>query len=116
MFKREVNETFLKSVQMDANTRDDEEYDQNLAAIELNSLKLAENRTFADVARYLFTCLLSLCLPAPVRTRDEYQDLYETNTPDTATSVSPCTQVLLSPHHQPLFCVSARTTLCACVV
>jgi translation initiation factor eIF-2B subunit epsilon len=86
VFKREVNETFLKSVQMDANTKDDEEYDQNLAAIELNSLKLAENRTFADVARYLFTCLLSLCLPAPVRTREEYRDLYEKNTPDTATS------------------------------
>lgn len=29
------------------------------------NLQIAEDRTFADLARYIFTTLLAMCLPAP---------------------------------------------------
>ena len=50
MFKREVSETFLRCKQQG--------FDQTNAVIELNSLKIAEDRTFAEVARYVFTTIL----------------------------------------------------------
>ena len=55
MFKREVSETFLRCKQQG--------FDQTNAVIELNSLKIAEDRTFADVARYVFTTILG---PHPI--------------------------------------------------
>lgn len=50
MFKREVSETFLRCKQQG--------FDQTNAVIELNSLKIAEDRSFAEVARYVFTTIL----------------------------------------------------------
>ena len=45
------------------------------AVIELNALKIAEDRTFADCARYIAVTLLMLALPAPSgRRRVEAQD------------------------------------------
>jgi hypothetical protein len=49
-FPREVAETFLRC------KRDG--FDQTNAIIELNALKIAEDRTFADCARYIFTTIL----------------------------------------------------------
>ncbi len=49
-FPREVAETFLRC------KRDG--FDQTNAIIELNALKIAEDRTFADCARYVFTTIL----------------------------------------------------------
>ncbi len=52
-FPREVAETFLRC------KRDG--FDQTNAIIELNALKIAEDRTFADCARYIFTTILGSC-------------------------------------------------------
>lgn len=46
--------------------------------IELNGLKIAEDRTFADCARYMLTALLNLGLPPPPRTPAEYLPLFKT--------------------------------------
>jgi hypothetical protein len=49
-FKREVSETFLRCKKLG--------FDQNNVVIELNGLKIAEDKTFADCARYIFTTML----------------------------------------------------------
>lgn len=49
-FPREVAETFLRC------KRDG--FDQTNLVVELNGLKIAEDRTFADCARYIFTTIL----------------------------------------------------------
>lgn len=49
-FRREVSETFLRC-KLDG-------FDQTNAVIELNSLKIAEDRTFADCARYILVTIL----------------------------------------------------------
>ena len=83
IFKKEVVETFLRCVKMG--------YDQDLAVIELNGLKIAEDRTFADCARYVFGSILDLCLPAPSHSKDEYQSLYDQAAPDVSTQVCSAT-------------------------
>jgi len=78
IFKREVSETFLRCVKM--------RFDQTNAVIELNGLKIAEDRTFADCARYIFTTMLALCLPAPPHhSKDEYTSLFPKEAPNVAT-------------------------------
>ena len=93
-FKREVAETFLRCIK--------EAISHDNAVIELNGLKIAEDRAFADCARcgfrgkgwrcclhsrsatlpstrcrrYMFTTMLGLCLPAGPATRPEYRPLY----------------------------------------
>ena len=57
-------------------------YNQDLAVIELNGLKIAEDRTFADCARHVFASILDLCLPAPPTCKAEYQSLYQSTVPD----------------------------------
>lgn len=47
-FKREVAETFLRCIK--------ERISHDNAVIELNGLKIAEDRTFADCARYDLRC------------------------------------------------------------
>ena len=79
VFSREVAETFLRCVKHG--------YDQNYAVVELNGLKIAEDRTFADCARHMFTTILSLCLPAPPGTRAEYVDLFAKAGVDSAGAV-----------------------------
>ena len=49
---------------------------QELAGIEINGLKIAEDRSFADCARYILTSVMALCGPAPPRTREEYIPLF----------------------------------------
>ena len=63
-------------------------YDQDLAVIELNGLKIAEARDFADNASYIMATILSLCLPAAPRVREEYRALFPATSPDSKTLVS----------------------------
>ncbi|KAK9827334.1 hypothetical protein WJX81_006406 [Elliptochloris bilobata] len=67
-FKREVSETFLRCAQLG--------FDQEYAGVEINGLKIAEDRSFADCARYILTSVMALCGPAPPRTREEYTSLF----------------------------------------
>jgi len=67
-FKREVSETFLRCVKL--------RFDQTNAVIELNGLKIAEDRSFADCARYIFTTMTAMCAPAPAWVKDEYAPLF----------------------------------------
>lgn len=62
-------------------------YDQDLAVIELNGLKIAEARDFADNASYIMATILSLCLPAAPRVREEYRALFPDTSPDSKTPV-----------------------------
>ena len=62
-------------------------YEQDLAVIELNGLKIAEDRTFADCARHVFASILDLCLTSPAACKAEYQGLYQSYIPDTDTQV-----------------------------
>jgi translation initiation factor eIF-2B subunit epsilon len=72
-----VGETFLRCLA--------ERFDQTNVIIELNSLKIAEDRTFADLARYILTTLLALCCPAPVWASREYRRLFAAAPPDVST-------------------------------
>ena len=63
-------------------------YEQDLAVIELNGLKIAEDRTFADCARHVFASILDLCLPSTASCKAEYQTLFPPDAPDTDTQVS----------------------------
>lgn len=47
-----MGETFLRCVK--------ERFAETNAVIELNGLKIAEDRTFADCARYIFTAMLQV--------------------------------------------------------
>ena len=67
-------------------------YDQDLAVIELNGLKIAEDRTFADCARHVFASILDLCLPPPALCKSEYHNLYQSTVPDIQSQV--CSTVL----------------------
>ncbi|KAK9914949.1 hypothetical protein WJX75_002748 [Coccomyxa subellipsoidea] len=76
-FKREVSETFLRCVR--------DGFEKKFLETELNSLKIAEHKDFADCARYILTTLLALCLPAPPRAKAEYRSLFPESAPETAT-------------------------------
>eukprot|EP00775_Hariotina_reticulata_P010863 gene10863-11017_t len=76
LFMQEVGETFLRCVK--------ERFDQTNAVIELNGLKIAEDRTFADCARYIFTAMLQLCLPCPGWVSPEYRCLFPAEAPDSS--------------------------------
>eukprot|EP00879_Flechtneria_rotunda_P013226 GHRR01013811.1.p1 GENE.GHRR01013811.1~~GHRR01013811.1.p1 ORF type:complete len:545 (+),score=210.68 GHRR01013811.1:1011-2645(+) len=77
MFMQEVGETFLRCVK--------ERFAEVNAVIELNGLKIAEDRTFADCARYIFTSMMQLCLPAPAWVSSEYRPLFSVDAPDSST-------------------------------
>ena len=94
-FKQEVAETFLRCIK--------EHISHDNAVIELNGLKIAEDRTFADCARqelgcttcgvcwlphvlnpplhqlcrYIFTTMLTLCLPAGPAVKPEFRELFQ---------------------------------------
>eukprot|EP00878_Enallax_costatus_P018338 GHUV01019301.1.p1 GENE.GHUV01019301.1~~GHUV01019301.1.p1 ORF type:complete len:732 (+),score=248.43 GHUV01019301.1:153-2348(+) len=76
VFMQEVGETFLRCVK--------ERFAETNAVIELNGLKIAEDRTFADCARYIFTALLQLCLPCPSWVSPEYRSLFPSEAPDSS--------------------------------
>lgn len=67
-------ETFLRCVK--------ERFAEENVVIELNALKIAEDRSFADCARYILTTLLQLCLPAPSWVSPEYVSLFSADAPD----------------------------------
>merc|ERR1719375_1299252 len=73
LFAREVQETILRCVK--------EGFAQTNAIVELNALKLAEDRTFADCARFIFTSLLGLCQPAPAGVPREFAGLFPAAAP-----------------------------------
>ncbi|KAK9841354.1 hypothetical protein WJX74_004422 [Apatococcus lobatus] len=73
-FKQEVQETFLRGVQ--------QQLEHHLAHMELNNLKIAEDKSFADIARYIFTTILSLALPARANTKAEYRSMYPASLPN----------------------------------
>lgn len=75
-FKNEVAETFLRCVK--------EGISQENVVIELNGLKIAEDKTFADCARYMLTTALGLSLPPPSMIPKEYRALYPANELDGA--------------------------------
>jgi translation initiation factor eIF-2B subunit epsilon len=72
-FRREVAETFLRCVK--------EGFEQANAVVELQGLKMAENRSFADLARYILTTLLGLSLPPPPDVAPENVCLYPAAAP-----------------------------------
>eukprot|EP00882_Tetradesmus_deserticola_P016891 GHRQ01018070.1.p2 GENE.GHRQ01018070.1~~GHRQ01018070.1.p2 ORF type:complete len:211 (+),score=112.40 GHRQ01018070.1:1228-1860(+) len=74
LLEQEVGETFLRCVK--------ERFAETNAVIELNGLKIAEDRTFADCARYIFTAMLQLCLPCPSWVSSEYACLFPGDVPD----------------------------------
>ena len=76
VFHSEVRETFLRCVK--------ERFDQTNALIELNALKIAEDRTFADCARFIFTTIVGLCFPVAKTVSKEYKDLYASDSLDLA--------------------------------
>lgn len=88
MFKKEVSETFFRCIKLG--------YEQDLAVIELNGLKIAEDRTFADCARHVFASILDLCLPHAATCKAEYLSLFQPDVPDTDTQVVLC--VVMSPY------------------
>jgi len=77
-FKREVAETFLRCAKM--------RFDQANVTIEINALKLAENKTFADCANHILTTIMGMCLPAPSAISSEYSGLYAKEEPDLSTN------------------------------
>jgi len=77
IFQREVAETFLRCVKQG--------YAQENAVVELQGLKMAENRTFADIARYVLMTIIGLALPAHSKTSRENIKLYPETAP-TSTS------------------------------
>ena len=76
VFRREVAETFLRCVKHG--------YAEANAVVELQGLKMAENRTFADIARYVLMTVLGLTLPAPKDVTKENLKLYPSAPPATA--------------------------------
>jgi translation initiation factor eIF-2B subunit epsilon len=72
-FRREVAETFLRCVK--------DGFEQSNAVVELQGLKMAENRSFADLARYILTTLLGLTLPPPPDAASENVCLYPSAPP-----------------------------------
>lgn len=78
-FRREVAETFLRCVK--------EGFEQANAVVELQGLKMAENRTFADLARYILTTLLALSLPPPPDCLKENLCLYPAAAPANASGL-----------------------------
>lgn len=78
-FRREVAETFLRCVR--------EGFAESNVVVELQGLKMAENRTFADLARYILTTLLGLSLPAPPDCLKENRCLYPEQAPAGAAAV-----------------------------
>lgn len=76
-FKEEVAETFLRCIK--------ENISQENVVIELNGLKIAEDKTFADCARFILTTCLGLCLPPPPGVAKEYESLYAADGTDAST-------------------------------
>ena len=78
-FRKEVAETFLRCVKHG--------YEQANAVVELQGLKMAENRTFADIARYVLMTILGLSLPAPKDVTKENSRLYPASAPENTPSL-----------------------------
>ena len=79
VFRREVAETFLRCVKHG--------YEEANAVVELQGLKMAENRTFADIARYVLMTVLGLALPAPKDVTKENVKLYPNVAPSSTAEI-----------------------------
>jgi len=79
VFQREVAETFLRCVKQG--------YAQENAVVELQGLKMAENRTFADIARYVLMTIIGLTLPSHAKTSRENVKLYPETEPANTTEL-----------------------------
>jgi translation initiation factor eIF-2B subunit epsilon len=87
-FKEEVAETFLRCIK--------ENISQENVVIELNGLKIAEDKTFADCARFILTTCLGLCLPPPAKcVSEEYKTLYAAGVPGSLRELLKRTQMQL---------------------
>lgn len=84
IFKREVQETLLRAMHLAATTGVRSQEMQENAIIELNALKIAEVRTFADCARYVLTTLMNLPMPAAADVPAQFVDLFAAELPDVA--------------------------------
>jgi len=71
-FAKEVMETVLRCL---------DENDERNIVVELQGLKLAEDRSFSDLARFAVITLISLALPPPPQISKEYTSLYASNIP-----------------------------------
>ena len=80
-FKREVAETVLRCAAQG--------FDPGFAVVELNGLKIAEDKTFADCASAILTTLLGMCFPAPPRTKPDNAALYPGTAADVSSQVGP---------------------------
>ena len=109
-FKQEVQETFLRGVQ--------QELEHHLAHMELNNLKIAEDKSFADIARYIFTTVLSLALPARPNIKAEYRGMYPASLPNVSTAVRPRGLIPLHVdcYGQALLMAARRLPLCTAEV
>ena len=100
-FKREVAETVLRCASQG--------FDPSFAVVELNGLKIAEDRTFADCASAILTTLLGMCFAAPARTKPENAKLYAATPADVSTQVrSPAMDVGLLTATGRVSCASVR--------
>lgn len=85
-FKREVSETLLRAMLLsDAASASAQATLAENAVIELNALKIAEVRTFADCARYALTTLFDIQAPAATSVAPTFRRLFASAEPDAVT-------------------------------
>jgi len=75
-FHKEVSETFLRALR-------DDTIDENVT-VELQGLKMAENRSFADIARYVLCAIFALSMPATKRCDKQFRKLFPDEFPKDA--------------------------------
>jgi len=75
-FHKEVSETFLRALR-------DDTIDENVT-VELQGLKMAENRTFADIARYVLCAMFALSMPATAKCDKQFRKLFPAEFPSDA--------------------------------
>jgi translation initiation factor eIF-2B subunit epsilon len=75
-FHKEVSETFLRALR-------DDTIDENVT-VELQGLKMAENRTFADIARYVLCAMFALSMPPTAKCDKQFRKLFPTEFPSDA--------------------------------
>jgi len=75
-FHKEVSETFMRALR-------DDTIDENVT-VELQGLKMAENRTFADIARYVLCAMFALSMPPTAKCDKQFRKLFPTEFPSDA--------------------------------
>ena len=75
-FHKEVSETFFRALR-------DNTIDENVT-VELQGLKMAENRTFADIARYVLCAIFALSMPPTAKCDKQFRKLFSSDFPSDA--------------------------------